>query len=78
MAAATKEFQVASAKYTPRKAVYNGVDGRLWTKRELVDGAWVLNGERHVRKEASETEVECAFESGETDHVGAERYWDQA
>jgi hypothetical protein len=61
MKTATKEFTVGYTKYTPRHATVNGVAGRIWVKREHVDGAWVHQGANFVRRAAVEVEVTAAF-----------------
>ena len=75
--AATKEFTVGSEKYTPRAATYNGIKGRIWTKRVLENGAWLHKGKQHVRSAAEEIEVIAAFVPA-VDHDAVESYWDQA
>ena len=52
-----------AVKYTPRSGTLNGIPVRVWTKRRLQeDGKWIVQGKRHVRKGADETEVTAAFE----------------
>lgn len=66
--AATKEFTLGlsnvegAQKFTPSTATFNGVKGRIWTKRTLENGAWVHQGKQHVRSAAHEAEVTAAFE----------------
>jgi len=80
---ATQEFTIGLTnvegcqKYTPRAATVNGIKGRIWTKRIHENGAWVHQGQQHVRSAASETEVTAAFAS-EVDHAAADAYWNQA
>ena len=73
MKAAKAEFTVAWEKYTPRAATYNGIKGRIWTKRIFIDGAWVHQGKQHVRNAAEEVEVMCSFVPA-VDHDN--NYWD--
>lgn len=73
--AATKEFTIGDTKYTPRAATYNGIKGRIWTKRTLIDGAWVHEGKKHVRSAAWEVEVTAAFDANEADHDAVDAYW---
>jgi hypothetical protein len=44
-------------KYTPKTATVNGKKGRIWTRRQLIDGAWVHQGQVFVRAAAPEHEV---------------------
>lgn len=46
-------------KYESKPLTLNGVKGRMWTRRVLKGSAWVLDGQRHIRTTASESEV-CA------------------
>lgn len=81
MTAATQEFIIGSysgegsQKFTPRAATYNGIKGRIWTKRILQNGAWVHQGKKHVRSAAEEVEVTAAFDN-EIDHNAVDAYWD--
>jgi hypothetical protein len=68
MKSATKEFTVGYTKYTPRPATVNGVAGRIWVKRQHIDGAWVHQGSNFVRKAAAEIEVEASFVSEDIDY----------
>lgn len=61
MKSATKEFIVGYTKYTPRTATVNGVAGRIWIKRKLIDNAWVHQGSTFVRKASAEIDVEASF-----------------
>ena len=65
-----------ATKYTPKAMTYNGTKGYLWTKRTLTNGAWVHQGKNHVRADASEDEVMCAFMSNDVDHDAVDSYWD--
>ena len=79
---ATKEFIIGIAnvegcqKYTPRAATYNGVEGRIWTKRILENGSWVHQGKQFARSSAADVEVMAAFDSQEVDHDSVDAYWD--
>ena len=63
MTAQTKEFvigltnQEGSKKYTPSTATVNGQKGRIWVRRQLIDGAWIHQGSAFVRASAAEIEV---------------------
>ena len=61
MKTANKEFEVGFSRYTPRAATVNGVAGRIWVKRQHIDGAWVHQGSTFARKAAPEIEVEASF-----------------
>jgi hypothetical protein len=43
-------------------ASVNGVDGRIWTQRALVNGAWVHQGRRFLPNGATIDEVVMAFD----------------
>ena len=66
---ATQEFTIGlhnvngCQKYTPSAATVNGVKGRIWVKKTLIDGSWVHQGQQHVRSAAHEVEVTAAFDS---------------
>lgn len=65
---ASKEFLIGlggvegTEKFTPRAMTLNGVRGRHWTRRKLIDGAWVHQGKQFVRRGAAEVEVTAAFD----------------
>ena len=79
--AATKQFSLGLTnvegceKYTPRAVTYNGVKGRIWTKRILENGAWVHQGKQFVRSDAEKVEVMVAFDSNKIDHDAVDAYW---
>ena len=84
MTTASKEFTIGLSnvegcqKYTPRTATFNGIKGRIWTKRKFTNGAWLHEGKQHVRNVANETEVTAAFDGGFADHDIVDGYWNQA
>ena len=51
-----------SKKYTPRTATVNGKAGRIWGRRQLIDGAWILQGSVFVRAAATEAEVHATVD----------------
>lgn len=67
--AATKEFIIGlsnvegSRKFSPQVATVNGVKGRIWTKRILLDNNWVNQGQQFVRNGAYEVEIDASFDS---------------
>jgi hypothetical protein len=53
---------VGSTKYTSEPMKYNGVQGRMWTKRVQVEGGLQHVGKQFVRDGAEEVEVTAAFD----------------
>lgn len=70
MTKVANEFQVGvtgnvggCVKFTSKAMTYNGKKGRIWTKWiQQEGGAWLHDGNNHVRTDAAEEEVMAAFD----------------
>jgi hypothetical protein len=51
------KFKCGNKEYTSKRATVNGVNGHIWTRTSLDNGACVHNGKVFVRAAAPEFEV---------------------
>lgn len=56
------EFELHGVRYTPEAMRYNGTQGYLWHRRELVGGAWVLDGRLFLPKGLTQEQVVEEFD----------------
>jgi hypothetical protein len=55
------KFECNNKEYTSKKAVVNGVNGRIWTRTSLEDGARVHNGKVFLRSFYDSQALVCSL-----------------
>lgn len=60
---ATNQFTLKRDRYIPRHmSTANGVHGRIWEHRRLIDSAWVYYGAAHLPHTATRKQIADHFD----------------